>query len=180
MRPIRSMDGVVAGGAAVVAEAAIICAGEDNSRTIHMRDTWYSQQPEYERVEGDNNNISHDVAHYSSTLLPILHADAFVTQAGQLMAEWILLDSSLTTDIISDSNLLHNIHDTTELITIGSLGGQIKLNQKGYLGNYPYPVWYNPNGIANILSLFNISKAYRVTGDHGYLKESNNASASEQ
>jgi hypothetical protein len=62
-------------------------------------------------------------------------------------------------------SLLHAIHDVAEPIWIGSLGGRIKLTQKGLLGNYPYPIWYNPNGMANILSLFNVAKAYLVTMD---------------
>jgi hypothetical protein len=57
------------------------------------------------------------------------------------------------------------ISSLTQALWICSLDGQIRLVQKGHLGNYPYPVWYNPNGIANILSLFNVSKAYCVTMD---------------
>ena len=43
--------------------------------------------------------------------------------------------------------------------------GVVTLTQKGYLGKYPQAVWYYPNGIANILSLRNITKQYRVTMD---------------
>jgi hypothetical protein len=38
-------------------------------------------------------------------------------------------------------------------------------NQKGYLGSFPEPVWYDPRGIANILSLFIVQKYYHVTYD---------------
>jgi hypothetical protein len=41
--------------------------------------------------------------------------------------------------------------------------GRIKLTKQGYLGEYPFPVWYNPDGVAN--SLFNVSRSYRVTMD---------------
>jgi hypothetical protein len=39
------------------------------------------------------------------------------------------------------------------------------LTDQGYLGDYPYPVWYNPKGVTNILSLNNVAKHYRVTMD---------------
>ena len=35
----------------------------------------------------------------------------------------------------------------------------------GYLGNYPTPVWYLPDGNANILSLQDVTRHYRVTMD---------------
>ena len=35
----------------------------------------------------------------------------------------------------------------------------------GYLGDYPEAVWYNPAGIANILSQANITQHYRITMD---------------
>jgi hypothetical protein len=52
-----------------------------------------------------------------------------------------------------------------EPIWIGSIMGQIKLSDKGHLGDYPHPVWYYPNGAANILSLSNVSRSNRVTTD---------------
>jgi hypothetical protein len=36
----------------------------------------------------------------------------------------------------------------------------------GTLGNFPEPVWYNPSGIANILSLNSMKKYYRVIYDN--------------
>jgi hypothetical protein len=41
----------------------------------------------------------------------------------------------------------------------------VQLDHQGYLGDYPYPVWYNPNGMANILSLSNMADNYRVMMD---------------
>ena len=43
--------------------------------------------------------------------------------------------------------------------------GTITLNQKGYFGTYPEAMWYNPHGIANIISLSNASKYYTITLD---------------
>jgi hypothetical protein len=86
-------------------------------------------------------------------------AETFPTQAV------ILLDSGSTTDIISNPKLLHDIQDATKPIWIGSIAGRINLTKQGYLGEYPFPVWYNPDGVANILSLFNVLRSNRVTMD---------------
>jgi hypothetical protein len=136
---------------------------------LHETHSLHKQHPDSEDVEGGNNHTSNDVAHYLSTVLTSSHGETHIAETGRLPTTWILLNIGSTTNIISNKSLLHAIHDSTEPIWIGSLGSQIKLTQKGLLGNYPYPVWYNPNGIANILSLFNVAKAYRVTMDtmHG-------------
>ena len=38
-------------------------------------------------------------------------------------------------------------------------------NLKGYLGDFPEPVWFDPGGVANVLSLHIITKYYRVFYD---------------
>jgi hypothetical protein len=123
------------------------------------------EQDDDEHIGGNKNNISNNIACYSSHARDMCMAETFTTSTGCLPTEWILLDSSSTTDIISDPNLIHGIHHAEEPIWIGPIAGWIKLSNKGYLGNYPHPVWYNPNGAANILSLFNMSRSYRVTMD---------------
>ena len=35
----------------------------------------------------------------------------------------------------------------------------------GYLGTYPEPVWYNPGGVANILSQNNVAQHFQLTMD---------------
>lgn len=35
------------------------------------------------------------------------------------------------------------------------------------MGDFPEPVWYNPKGVANIMSLFVVKKYYRVQYDNG-------------
>jgi hypothetical protein len=40
-------------------------------------------------------------------------------------------------------------------------------NLKGWMGDFPEPVWYNPKGVANIMSLFVVKKYYRVQYDSG-------------
>ena len=37
------------------------------------------------------------------------------------------------------------------------------INHQGYLSSYPEPVWFNPEGIANLMSLHNLQRYYQVT-----------------
>ena len=48
---------------------------------------------------------------------------------------------------------------------IHSTGGISVTHKMGYLGNYPTPVWYLAGSHANILSLWEITRHYRVTMD---------------
>ena len=77
---------------------------------------------------------------------------------------WILLDSCSTVNIISTEQLLHDIHTVTPL-QVHCNAGAITLSQKGTFGTFPETVWYNPDGMANILSLASVKKHYRVTMD---------------
>jgi hypothetical protein len=78
---------------------------------------------------------------------------------------WLLLDRSSTADIFANADLLTNIHDALNPIWVRCNAGRIQLKQQGYFGNYPYDVWCNPRGVANILSLHNVTKHYHVTMD---------------
>jgi hypothetical protein len=78
--------------------------------------------------------------------------------------------SCSTADIFANADLLTDIHNAPNPIWVRCNAGRIQLTQQGYFGNYPYPVWYNPKGVANILSLYNVTKHYRVTAN-GQLEE---------
>ncbi|KAG7373108.1 hypothetical protein IV203_033832 [Nitzschia inconspicua] len=57
--------------------------------------------------------------------------------------------------------LLSFSHSVMERFRVRS----VTLTHQGFLPGYPEPVWYHPDGIANILSLRNLSKHYRITMD---------------
>ena len=78
---------------------------------------------------------------------------------------WLLLDSCSTANLITNRALLHDIHTVDTSIRIRCNALTITTNQKGYLGDYPTLVWYNPKGIANILSMKDVSQHYRLTMD---------------
>ena len=78
---------------------------------------------------------------------------------------WILLDTFSVTNLVRNPSLLHNIHTVDHSIGICCNTGTTSMNQMGYLGGYPTPVWYNPEGIDNILSLKRVSWYYQLTMD---------------
>jgi len=77
---------------------------------------------------------------------------------------WILLDSQSTVDVFSNHKLLSNIRDARHSLTLYCNAGKATITKKGDLKGYGM-VWYYPDGIANILSLYNVQKKYKVTYD---------------
>jgi hypothetical protein len=44
--------------------------------------------------------------------------------------------------------------------------GMTSTNLQGWRGDFPKPVWYNPKGVVNIMSLFVVKKYYRIQYDN--------------
>ena len=65
----------------------------------------------------------------------------------------------------ANGELLHDIKPTSKPINDHCNAGTVSVQQDGLMGDYPERVWFNPHGIANILSLWNVSQYYRVTMD---------------
>ena len=82
-----------------------------------------------------------------------------------LPQRWILLDSCSSDNLISDRTLLHDIHQAARPLVVHCNAGSMTLTEQGYFGSYPEPVWHNPSGLANIMSLNNVSKYYQLTMD---------------
>ena len=93
------------------------------------------------------------------------NGELFISKKGpaSLPDTWMLIDSCSTVDIISSPDLLHGIHKVSNTIRVRCNAGVTILDQMGYLGDYPRPVWYNPDGGANIMSMFNISQQYHLS-----------------
>ena len=77
---------------------------------------------------------------------------------------WILLDNGSTIDVFHNSKLLRNIRTSDTTMKINCNAGIKRTNKIGTLPGYG-DVWYDEHGIANILSLSNVSKRYHVTYD---------------
>jgi len=119
---------------------------------------------EEEQEIGGTRNSSNDSQPYTDASFNICTLEQLVLMHG-LPSLWLLLDSCSTADIFANADLLTNIQDAPHPIWVRCNAGRIRLTQQGYFGDYPHAVWYNPQGVANILSLHNVTKHYRVTMD---------------
>ena len=72
-------------------------------------------------------------------------------QANRLNGNVLLIDSCSSVNLICNSDLLHDIVTVDWRMRVRCNAGGRTTNQRGRLGNFPKPVWYNPKGVANIL-----------------------------
>jgi Reverse transcriptase (RNA-dependent DNA polymerase) len=78
---------------------------------------------------------------------------------------YVLLDSDSTVSIFCNADLLTDIHEVDEPLYLETNGGGYQVStQMGTLKDFG-PVWYNPDSIANILSLAQVRTVRRVTMD---------------
>jgi Reverse transcriptase (RNA-dependent DNA polymerase)/Zinc knuckle len=76
---------------------------------------------------------------------------------------WVLLDNQSTLDVFSNPDLLENIREGLGSMIIHCNAGSTKTTLIGDLPGYG-TVWYNPEGIANILSVARVvDRGYKVT-----------------
>jgi hypothetical protein len=85
--------------------------------------------------------------------------------AFQLGDPILLLDSCSTLNLISDESMLHDIHEVDKTMHVRCNAGVTKTNLMGWLGDFLEPVWFNPKGVTNILSLYIVTKYYHVQFD---------------
>jgi hypothetical protein len=86
------------------------------------------------------------------------------TSPGPIPNTWVLLDSESTVSVFNNATLLRNIRLSPTSVTVHTNGGT---QMSSYIGDIPNfgPVWYNPQSLANILSLAAVRKICRVTMD---------------
>ena len=77
---------------------------------------------------------------------------------------WILLDSQSTVSVFNNRVMLTDIKKTNHKLNLLTNGGMHTTDMKGELKNYG-TVWYSPKSFANILSLAEVRKKFRVTMD---------------
>lgn len=74
------------------------------------------------------------------------------------------LDSMSSVDVFGDRRLLPSIRTTASRMTIVCNAVKVSITQKGDLAGYG-PVQFHPSALANILSLSNVRKRYKVRYD---------------
>ena len=86
---------------------------------------------------------------------------------GTINRAWILLDSCSTLSCVCNPALITNVRpcDSDELMTVYTNRGQIEYNQVGTLAILPFNVYFHEGSMANIQSLKDVSKKFRVTMD---------------
>ena len=94
----------------------------------------------------------------------------FAQVEGRLPKTWILLDNQSTVNIFYNKDLLQDVKTTHRCMRVRCNAGWSVTNMIGRLPGYPGEVWYNPQGIANILSLADAEKHYRVRYDSHHEK----------
>jgi hypothetical protein len=96
---------------------------------------------------------------------PMNHIQQLTTSTGTLDPNLILLDSKSTVHVFNNKDLLMDIrlHPKGHVLRVHSNGGCMDSRMVGRFGDIG--VWYNPNSIANILSLALVIDNYCVVMD---------------
>ncbi len=89
----------------------------------------------------------------------LLHVS--LTQGGDLPDDRAYLDGCLTVTVFKNQRFLKKIRMIKEGIKINCNAGAVVTNKKGKFGWLN--VWYLPDGIANIFSMHELEKMYRIT-----------------
>ena len=92
-----------------------------------------------------------------------------VHQQGLIPPDWILLDTCSTDNVVNNVDMVNNLRPCSEedALKIYTNGGALDYDQAGEFAYLPIKTYYNPESIANVLSLKAVSemKGYQVTMD---------------
>merc|ERR1711915_989147 len=98
--------------------------------TTHVTDTSPASEPSpvaTSSTPAGNTTLDHESKDYFRYGLALSYLNS--KSSDQPQADWILLDSCSTGNLISNKSLLHNIHDASHPLRVQSIGGSILLTQ---------------------------------------------------
>ena len=133
--------------------------GRGPSASVHVNEETYEPCEHEMQTSGHSSDevttyLPHPTCQPSMT--SIEHVKTLLNGWGRLPESWILLDTCSLAYVISNPSLLKDIHTVDKTMNIHCNARYTSTNQMGYM-------WYNPKGIAKILSLDNVSRYYRLT-----------------
>ena len=92
------------------------------------------------------------------------NAFSFLQPSKGIPKMWILLDNQSMIDLFCNPELLTDIREAGSSMRVSCNAGSRVTSRVGELRGYGN-VWYDPSGIANILSFKNVCEKYEVTYD---------------
>ncbi len=106
-----------------------------------------------------------DAAKTAETVLHCQLEDSIcLAQSRSVPSHWIILDCASEVDVFMNPNMLKNIRPANRVMNIKCNSGILPTELEGDLNGYG-TVWYNPKCIANLLSLSNVHKKFKVSFD---------------
>ena len=76
--------------------------------------------------------------------------------------DWVILDNQSTVNVFQNKKYLKNILQIDSYVVIKCNAGSRTTNWVGDFSGYPDPVWYDPGGIANIISLNRAEEYFKI------------------
>ena len=106
----------------------------------------------------------HEIGNSISNALNVLLTQA--SRSSLINPNWIFLDSEFTVCDFRNKALLTNIGDSpfSQILKVYTNGDSQKSTKVGTLDGFG-EVWYNPESLANILSMAAVRKVFRITMD---------------
>ena len=88
-----------------------------------------------------------------------------ILDGSSSLQDILLLDSCSSVNLVSNANMLHDIHQDGGQIVVKCNAGKHVLDTKARLGDFAGIIWHDPAGSVNLLSLDSVKEQYNVVYD---------------